>query len=251
MSDVNVLFAGESWLTYSVHIKGVDYFVSSEYEEGARWVKSALEAGGMSVEHLPNHLAAARFPNTLEHLHRYQCVILSDIGSSTLLLHPDTTRLSKRTPNRLKLLESYVSEGGGLVMIGGYMTFQGIDGRARYKGTAVEDVLPVELLPGDDRMEVPEGFSPQVADPDHPILQGIPSEWPFMLFYNQVVLKQGASLLLESEGDPILAAWDYGRGRSLAFTPDAAPHGAPPEFLDWRYFQPFWSQAIRWVCRQL
>ena len=53
MSDVNVLFAGESWLTYSVHIKGVDYFVSSEYEEGARWVKSALEASGMSVEHLP------------------------------------------------------------------------------------------------------------------------------------------------------------------------------------------------------
>ena len=251
MSDVNVLFAGESWLTYSVHIKGVDYFVSCEYEEGTHWVKDALEANSMSVEHMPNHLAAAHFPNTLEDLRRYQCVILSDIGSNTLLLHPDTTRFSRRTPNRLKLLESYVSEGGGLVMIGGYMTFQGIDGRARYKGTAVEKALPVELLPGDDRMEVPEGFSPQVVDPDHPILRGIPSEWPFMLFYNRVVLKQGASLLLESEGNPILAAWDYGRGRTLAFTPDAAPHGAPPEFLDWEYFQSFWSQAIRWVCRQL
>jgi uncharacterized membrane protein len=250
MSEANVLFAGESWLTYSVHIKGVDYFVSSEYEEGTQWVKSALEADGISVEHIPNHLASARFPNTPEHLGRYQCVILSDIGSNTLLLHPDTTRYSKRTPNRLKLLESYVSGGGGLVMIGGYMTFQGIDGRARYKSTPVEKALPVELLPGDDRVEVPEGFSPTVVDSGHPILNGIPTDWPFMLFYNRVLLKEGASLLLENEGDPILAAWDYGRGRSVAFTPDAAPHGAPPEFLEWEYFPTLWTQAIRWVCHQ-
>ena len=225
--------------------------MSAEYEEGARWLRSALEQNGITVEHLPNHLAARDFPTSAEDLRRYQAVILSDIGSNTLLQHPDTTRFSRRTPNRLKLLESYVAQGGGLLMIGGYMTFQGIDGRARYKDTAVEKALPVDLVAGDDRVEVPEGFEPVVRQPDHPILRGIPVEWPFMLFYNRVILKQGATLLLEFDGSPILAAWDYGKGRSLAFTPDAAPHGAPPEFLDWEYFPVFWGQAVRWMCHRL
>ena len=44
-------------------------------------------------------------------------------------------------------------------MVGGYYSFQGINGGARYHGTPVEEVLPVEILPYDDRIEVPEGFS--------------------------------------------------------------------------------------------
>ena len=43
-------------------------------------------------------------------------------------------------------------------MIGGYFSFQGIDGSARWRRTPVEDVLPVTCLPYDDRVEVPEGF---------------------------------------------------------------------------------------------
>ena len=55
-------------------------------------------------------------------------------------------------------------------MVGGYYSFQGINGGARYHGTPVEEVLPVEILPYDDRVEVPEGFTPvdQAERPSDP-----------------------------------------------------------------------------------
>ena len=37
------------------------------------------------------------------------------------------------------------------MMVGGYYSFQGINGGARYHGTPVEEALPVEILPYDDR----------------------------------------------------------------------------------------------------
>ena len=43
----------------------------------------------------------------------------------------------KPVPNRLKLLRDWTANGGGLAMIGGYFSFQGIDGRARWHRTAV------------------------------------------------------------------------------------------------------------------
>jgi uncharacterized membrane protein len=60
-------------------------------------------------------------------------------------------------------------------MIGGYLTFQGIDGRGRWHGTPVEEVLPVTIQAIDDRMEVPEGFNPVVVN-DHPLLAGLPKQ---------------------------------------------------------------------------
>ena len=44
-------------------------------------------------------------------------------------------------------------------MIGGYFSFQGIDGKARWRNTPVEEALPVSCLAYDDRLEIPEGFS--------------------------------------------------------------------------------------------
>ena len=122
---------------------------------------------------MPSHEAQRDFPQTPEGLAAFDAVILSDIGSNTLLLHPDTWIASKRTPNRLRSLKTYVENGGGLLMVGGYYSFQGINGGARYHGTPVEDVLPVDILPYDDRVEVPEGFTPEIKQNAHPILQGL------------------------------------------------------------------------------
>ena len=80
----------------------------------------------------------------------YDVVVLSDIGANTLLLPDRTFVRSERTPNRLELLANFVREGGGLLMVGGYLTFQGIQAKGNYKGTPVEDVLPVMLEAGDD-----------------------------------------------------------------------------------------------------
>ena len=109
------------------------------------------------------HEAAAEFPLTQDALAAYEAVILSDLGANTLLLHPDVWFKGRPVPNRLRLLKEWVAGGGGLMMIGGYYSFQGINGGARYHKTAVEEVLPVDCLPYDDRVEVPEGFRAELA----------------------------------------------------------------------------------------
>lgn len=250
--SLNILLAGESWILQTTHIKGLDFFTQCGYGEGTTWLRRAIEGGGHRFHHLANHLAAERFPVTVDELREFDVLILSDIGANTLLLHPETTGASKVTRNRLETIRDYVEGGGALLMVGGYMTFQGIDGKARYHSTPVEEALPVHMLRGlDDRMEMPQGFRPVVADgaDEHPIVAGLPREFPVMLFYNQVELKPDATLLLHYGDAPILAVWEYGCGRSAAFTPDAAPHGAPPEFLDWDHFDSFWQRVISWLAR--
>lgn len=117
-----ILLAGESWMSYTTHVKGADAFYTSVYETGEKWLKAALEKGGYEVDFLPNHLAVEEFPFTMEELKEYSCVILSDIGANTLLLPSATFARSEKRPNRTKLIRDYVREGGGLIMVGGYLT---------------------------------------------------------------------------------------------------------------------------------
>src|SRR5689334_14572279 len=162
MAKHKILLAGESWVSTATHIKGFDQFPTVTYHQGAEPLLEALKDSPFAIDYMPAHLAQRDFPQTLEGLAAYDAVILSDIGANTLLLHPDTWVHSRRTPNRLKLLRDYVRGGGGLLMFGGYYSFQGINGGARFHKTAVEEVLPVEILPVDDRVEVPEGFDPKL-----------------------------------------------------------------------------------------
>jgi len=248
---LNILFAGESWVKYTRHIKGFDSFTTCEYEEGVKWLKSALENNGISVMHIPNHLAPTDFPNTKEEINKYNVVILSDIGSNTLLLHPKTVNNCERMPNRLLLLKDYVKNGGGLIMFGGWMSFQGIEGKANYKNTPISDILPVSLVSGDDRVEVPEGFKLNITGINHPVLEGIPREWPHFLSYNKLKPKENADVLATYNDDVIWAAQNYGDGRTMAFAVDCAPHGAPEEYLNWDYFPKIWNRAILWLAKSL
>ena len=59
-----ILIAGESWTVHSIHQKGIDSFTTTEYAEGVRWLKDALEAGGWEVVYQPSHIAARDFPLT-------------------------------------------------------------------------------------------------------------------------------------------------------------------------------------------
>lgn len=247
MDKLRVLLVGESWMTHTLHVKGMDTFTQSGYGEGIRWFKRAVESIGSEFVHMPAHTALTEFPFSPEELSPYDVVVLSDVGSKTLLLHPDTSVHSIAVANRLKVIEDYVIDGGGLLMIGGYMSFQGIEGKAAFRATPVERVLPVWMMANDDRVEVPEGFNPRSTAIEHPTLANLPETFPTMLFRNHVTLKDGADLLLEHDGEVVLASWAVGAGRSAAFTPDIAPHGATPEFLEWEFFDRFISQLVVWL----
>jgi uncharacterized membrane protein len=246
-----VLIAGESWTTHSIHQKGFDSFTTTEYNEGVGWLRAALEAGGWTVDFQPSHVAARDFPQTPEALAAYDVVMLSDIGANTLLLHPDTFVRSITLPNRLEAIRDYVHAGGGLVMIGGYMTFQGIDGKAMYAGSPIEEALPVLMERHDDRVEAPQGVSPHIGDPGHPVLAGLPEQWPHLLGYNRVVGKSDADVLARVSGDPLIAVGSFGKGRSVAFTSDCGPHWAPPAFCDWDGYGRLWTNIANWAAGAL
>lgn len=255
MSDrrYSILLAGESWVSTATHIKGFDQFSSVTYHLGAEPLVAALKGSAFDLTYMPAHEAQRDFPQTPEALAAYDAVILSDIGSNTLLLHPDTWIHSKRTPNRLRSLKTYVEGGGGLLMVGGYYSFQGINGGARYHGTPVEQVLPVDILPYDDRVEAPEGFAPVVKQKAHPILQGFRGAWPALLGFNEVTPKAGADVLATVSADydekPLLVAGGFGKGRTLAWTSDIGPHWLPPEFAAWAGYARLWRQSLEWLVR--
>lgn len=242
------LLVGETWLTYGIHQKGFSAYATGNYEVGSDDFVAALESKGWVVDHVPNHLATGAFPNSMAELDQFDVVLLSDIGADTLLLHPDTFVRGQRTPNRLKLIRRWVEGGGALLMIGGYMSFSGYEGKARYQGTDIEELLPVTMLGFDDRVEAPEGITPQIKLLEHPILHGIPDEWPYFLGYNRVRSDDG-DVVLTIEGDPLLVVAERGHGRCAAFTSDCSPHWGSPEFMAWSGYATFWDKVLAWLAR--
>ena len=245
----HVLIAGESWIMQTIHIKGFDSFTTGAYGEGVAWLRAAIEAAGHTVEFMPNHIANTAFPTSAEALVAYDVVILSDIGSNTLLLHNDTFVQSRSMPNRLALIRDFVAQGGALVMIGGYLTFQGSEGQGRGAGTPVEEALPVTIDKFDDRVEAPEGMRPRIFESNQPIVAGLDAEWPAVLGYNRVTMKPLAIEVVKVGDDPLVAIWDFKEGRSMAFTTDCGPHWAPVTFVEWDGYAKFWANAIAWLTR--
>jgi uncharacterized membrane protein len=100
-----------------------------------------------------------------------------------------------------------------------------------------------------------EPFRPRVAGWS-PVLQGIDgSEIPELDGYVLTSPKPLASLLLihppsadDPSTDPVLATWSYGIGKAAAFTSDAGRRWGK-SWAEWRGYQRFWSQLVRWVSR--
>jgi uncharacterized membrane protein len=251
MARTKVLLVGESWVTSATHYKGFDQFGSVTFHLGAEPLVAALKDSPFDLTYMPSHEAAEGFPFTLEGLAPYRAILLSDIGANTLLLPPSVWLHGRPTPNRLKLIAEWTRAGGGLGMIGGYLSFQGIDGRARWRRTPVEDALPVTILPYDDRIEAPEGFVPEIIAPAHPVLRGLEGPWPLLLGANEVVARDDAQVLARlpaaAGGHPLLVCGAHGQGRSLAWTSDIGPHWLPAEFSAWPGYATLWRNVLGWL----
>ena len=52
------------------------------------------------------------------------------------------------------------------------------------------------------------------------------------------------------EGDPFIAVGEYGKGRSAVVTTDCAPHWAPPEFCEWKYYEKLWQNLVGWIMKE-
>ncbi len=82
------------------------------------------------------------------------------------------------------------------------------------------------------------------------ILTGIDLPTPQLQGYVPTTRKGRATTsLISQHGDPVLASWQFGLGRSVAFTSDCKKRWGA-FWIEWPNYQQFWSQAVRWSMRR-
>lgn len=92
---------------------------------------------------------------------------------------------------------------------------------------------------------VEEPFHPQQTGVS-PILTGIEAV-PQLAGYVATTPKTAAQVVLSThQQDPLLAVWQYGLGRAVAWTSDATGRWAQ-RWVEWDGFSRFWAQAVRWT----
>ena len=95
---------------------------------------------------------------------------------------------------------------------------------------------------------IEERFFPDLVS-NSPILSGIRAVPPLYGYVGTSPKGTAQVILNTHQGDPLLAAWQYGLGRSVAWTSDASGRWAT-EWVQWEGFPAFWAQAIRWTISQ-
>jgi Ca-activated chloride channel family protein len=119
-----------------------------------------------------------------------------------------------------------------------------------YFASTVEDIPRLTLLESQIARSEPavEGlFRPELALP-HPLVRDFaPSQMPRLDGYVATTLKPDAELVLKSpENDPLLAAWQYGLGRAVAWTAGAEEPWAS-QWPGWEEYGRFWAQLVRYT----
>jgi uncharacterized membrane protein len=198
-------------------------------------------------------------PKTDKEFGLFNVIILGDIDRSFF------------SDSQLLSMKKFVSDGGGLIMLGGRNSF----GAGGYAGTPLADVLPVEIAPrhkNDEQNSIP--FVPQLTaeGQNHPIFAGIGGFFPgpeglrpdstlaklpsLSGCVRVLRAKRSANMLAidpktSNVNGPlvVLAVQRFGAGRSVAFTADTT----------WKWYLPmramreqspyfrFWGQMVRWA----
>ena len=112
---------------------------------------------------------------------------------------------------------------------------------------SVPDVFLKETVKSVGQYIIEEPFYPLPASPS-PVMRGIDeTDLPGLFGYNGTSPKNNARLdLLTPRGDPLLASWQYGLGRSAAWTSDLKGRWAT-DWVKWNDFARFSSQLVGWL----
>lgn len=92
---------------------------------------------------------------------------------------------------------------------------------------------------------IEERFFPTQTGPS-PILAGLDATPPLFGYVGTSPKATAQVVLTTHQGDPLLATWQYGLGRAVAWTSDATGRWAT-EWVPWPGFATFWTQAVRWT----
>ncbi len=100
---------------------------------------------------------------------------------------------------------------------------------------------------------VVEGYLQVQVEAPHPLLRGFsPANIPNLEGYVATTRRDNAEVVLHAPGtipsqaDPLLATWQYGLGRVVAWTSSIAEPWANP-WTTWDEYASFWAQAVRYT----
>jgi uncharacterized membrane protein len=111
---------------------------------------------------------------------------------------------------------------------------------------SIPDIFLKETQQVAGQQIVEETFFP-IQTSSSPILRGLDEGLPKLLGYNGTTIKSAAQqVLVSSRDDPILAQWQYGLGRSVAWTSDSTGRWAK-NWVGWNGFSKFFSQLVGWT----
>jgi uncharacterized membrane protein len=189
-----------------------------ESAASARYLTGTFARAGIDYRHVEARQALATLDDA------WDVVVFSDYPAKQLGAAAADT------------IAQHVRGGAGLVMIGGWTSFNGQG--TGYRGSSIADLLPVVCAEGDDRRNVHSGLWLESLQSAHPVLAGLDLAAPPVLCgYNAVTIKDGATLLAQGRlvqfqngtpqpgaTAPLLAVQQANAGRSLAYTSDLVPH---------------------------
>ena len=111
---------------------------------------------------------------------------------------------------------------------------------------SIPDIFLKETQQVSGQQIVEEPFFP-IQTSSSPVLRGIDNGLPQLLGYNGTTAKAAAQTVLVSDrDDPVLAQWQYGLGRAVAWTSDSTGHWAR-NWVPWQGFSKFFSQMVGWT----
>jgi uncharacterized membrane protein/Mg-chelatase subunit ChlD len=111
---------------------------------------------------------------------------------------------------------------------------------------SIPDIFLKETQQVSGQQIIEEPFFP-ILTSSSPILRGLDDGLPRLRGYNGTTAKAAAqTVLVTARDDPLLAQWQYGLGRSVAWTSDSTGRWAR-DWLAWDGFSRFFSQLVSWT----
>jgi len=243
-SKIRVLYTGDPYpgVTPYIHMKVEPLLEVTPVQA------STLHYAGISSDDIRRAIRVY-MPRTYRSLvESYDVVIISDANTGSF------------TSDHHRWFKDSVSEGMGLVMVGGYESFGGVANYPSWENSPVADVLPVTVVPG-----LYWGGPMTIVNGEHVFMRSLPwsPNLEFMRNYesNIVKLRDGADLLavvtIGSWGgryyagyeNPFFSTWTYDNGTVFAMTGDWTPAGGWA-FLRWDYLPDFVTNLMLYCAKR-
>jgi Ca-activated chloride channel homolog len=205
---------------------------------------SMIEAGGGTF--LYPALEDAHERLTQSNARRKHVIVLSD-GQTQGFGYPEFGQMM--AGDGITMSTVGIGEGADMQLMEAIANAAG--GRAYFTNDfhTIPQIFTREALRASKSMLVERLVQPMVNEDDEAIAE-LDDELPPLTGYVATTAKELAKVVIMSDaGDPLLAKWRSGLGRTAAFTSETKPRWAE-DWIRWPDFAKFWTQLVRSVAGQ-